>query len=460
MELQRNPRPRLRNGLIVDPDDHFLKNMERDPALSARDLDFVSGGKLARSKLLDRSIRYMGIYLSTAAVNPSLIPLIRLAREAHPATPIHVFQEPGQRPSFAPLEYSRLSLQGSIAKSKLTEALLNSPATPDFRNGSNSTVERTSEVTRPSGGSSGEDGRFEPVAIEEFFSGLPNFFDVHVRVLPGKYLKLLNAGEVMDPQRAMEYFRRGVQQFHISRSSRGRCLSYCDHFAFACLSSERCSPEVKLLQLMDNGMRALQGARVNSALDYLEQVYDQIQAPNLDRPAWIRGFLAKVPLLEHSVAVSVAAALLAGPLGITRPEQLMSIGTASLFHDVGLQELPEKLHDEDRSKMTAEDRALFEQHPVRSGDLLRTLDGMTDLAILAVTQHHERRDDSGYPQRLAAGSIHLFSEIIGIADEFIRLVTRKRPENSLSVSSELRLRIFQGFSLPVIEAFEDTFPLG
>ena len=464
MQEPRPKNPQLKNALIIDSDAGFLRTLQDGPSLSRQKIDFSRGGTEARAKLLDRSVRYMAIYLSSRLVNPSLIPLIRMARAAHPVTPISVLQSDHASAPFGPLENHRLSLSHTFKKKSFFDHLMRAPTVPSFPDRTRSDTQGSdSESSDTQRGTENtpyaEDARYEAVALEEFFSDSPIPFDIHVQVQPGKYLKLLNAGEVMETKRALEYFRRGVRHFYVNQVVRKRCLAYCDHFARACLIPHRSSEEVRLLQVMDNGNHALQLGHLDPAMKYLEQVYSQIHAARSDRPAWIRTFLENVPLLDHSVAVSVAAALLAQPLGITRTEPLLAIGAAALFHDLGLRDLPENLLHEDRSRMTSEEKIRFEQHPLQGAELLRAFTGMSELGILAVTQHHERRDDTGYPQRLSAGSIHLFSEIVGIADELIRLLNLDRPPNGQTIADELRNRVFQGFSLAVIEAFEKTFPM-
>jgi HD-GYP domain-containing protein (c-di-GMP phosphodiesterase class II) len=58
-------------------------------------------------------------------------------------------------------------------------------------------------------------------------------------------------------------------------------------------------------------------------------------------------------------------------------------------------------------------------------ELIEDEDGLAlDEAVqLAVYQHHEREDGSGYPTRARAANIHDLARLVGVADTFIGLVS-------------------------------------
>jgi HD-GYP domain-containing protein (c-di-GMP phosphodiesterase class II) len=84
--------------------------------------------------------------------------------------------------------------------------------------------------------------------------------------------------------------------------------------------------------------------------------------------------------------------------------------------------------------------------------------GVVDPLILQmVGQHHERRDKSGYPNKLGAGEIHLFSEIVGISDELVNYLTKNLESNrNLALRRFLELNR-NNFSYSVLKAYEKIF---
>ena len=83
-------------------------------------------------------------------------------------------------------------------------------------------------------------------------------------------------------------------------------------------------------------------------------------------------------------------------------------------------------------------------------------------AELAVRHHHERVDGEGYPDGLEGDDIPLLSRIIGVADAY-NAMTSKRPYRDAMPSQVARLRLAQAvgtqFDTSVVAAFEAILAL-
>src|SRR2546425_5030308 len=124
----------------------------------------------------------------------------------------------------------------------------------------------------------------------------------------------------------------------------------------------------------------------------------------------------------HSKRVSQYARALAREAGI-HGKQVDQITTAALLHDVG------KVYEEyapllrKQGKLSPEERALLESHPVRSAELLTTISSLRGPVELAVRHHHENFDGSGYPARLAGTRIPIGARLIMTADTLDAMTT-------------------------------------
>ncbi len=87
-----------------------------------------------------------------------------------------------------------------------------------------------------------------------------------------------------------------------------------------------------------------------------------------------------------------------------------------IFHDIGKTCIPDEILNKP-GKYTDEEFALIQSHPTMSYEILKNLP-LDDRIKKAALQHHERSDGSGYPQKLKAGQIDDFAEIIAIADVY------------------------------------------
>jgi HD-GYP domain-containing protein (c-di-GMP phosphodiesterase class II) len=126
----------------------------------------------------------------------------------------------------------------------------------------------------------------------------------------------------------------------------------------------------------------------------------------------------------HSQRVARYSKIIARAVGLSAKE-VQRIGRAALLHDVG------KIHEvfapilSKPGKLTPEERALMELHPVKSAELVAKLSDFEDI-VADVRHHHERFDGMGYPDRLVGKKIPLGSRIIAFADT-IDAMTTDRP---------------------------------
>nr|MCU0257187.1 HD domain-containing protein [Vicinamibacterales bacterium] len=123
----------------------------------------------------------------------------------------------------------------------------------------------------------------------------------------------------------------------------------------------------------------------------------------------------------HSINVSVFSVALAHKVGVSR-EDLAEFATGALLHDVGKSEIPLALITKS-GPLSAEEMQVMQQH-VRIGErLLNTHQRLSAFAMLAVKQHHEKLDGTGYPRGLDKDQLHLFGRISAIADCFDAMTT-------------------------------------
>jgi HD-GYP domain-containing protein (c-di-GMP phosphodiesterase class II) len=137
----------------------------------------------------------------------------------------------------------------------------------------------------------------------------------------------------------------------------------------------------------------------------------------------------------HSQRVQRSSRIIAELLGISEKEK-ERIATAALLHDVG------KIHQvfgpilSKTGRLSPEERAVMELHPIKSAELVARIRDLQDL-VPAVRGHHERWDGAGYPDRLVGENIPLGARIITIADTIDAMVT-DRPYRKALGEAEVR----------------------
>jgi hypothetical protein len=140
----------------------------------------------------------------------------------------------------------------------------------------------------------------------------------------------------------------------------------------------------------------------------------------------------------HSRRVRQFSTTIARAIGLSERE-IEHVGHAALLHDVGkiYEKYAAVLSKED--KLTAEEWAIIQEHPVDGAELVATMTRLRDL-VPPIRHHHENWDGTGYPDRIAGETIPLPARIIRFADTIDAMTTERpyrRPLGEAQVRAEL-----------------------
>jgi len=120
----------------------------------------------------------------------------------------------------------------------------------------------------------------------------------------------------------------------------------------------------------------------------------------------------------HPVNVMVLSLLLGRALG-TPDVGLHGIGVAALLHDLGKQGLPAHIA-EPAASLPPPDRRRYEAHVAESVALARRM-GLPGPALVAIAQHHEMADGSGFPLGLHAEDLSRAGQIVALVNHYDRM---------------------------------------
>lgn len=109
-----------------------------------------------------------------------------------------------------------------------------------------------------------------------------------------------------------------------------------------------------------------------------------------------------------------------------------------LLHDVGKVAVPDAILFK-TGRLTAEEYALIERHPVIGSEILREVHFLHE-AVQVVRHHHERWDGRGYPDRLRGEEIPLSARVFAVADALDAL-TSERPYRPAVPWAQARVEI-------------------
>lgn len=139
---------------------------------------------------------------------------------------------------------------------------------------------------------------------------------------------------------------------------------------------------------------------------------------------------------HHDVSVSIISAFLAKKMGYEKREWIQ-VGLAGFLSNSGMSKVDAHIIKEPRLLLHAENEQM-KKHPVYSYRMIESIRTITDAVKLAVLQHHERLDGSGYPLALKKAQIHKYSRIIAVSDTY-HAMTSERPYQQKQTQTPLEV---------------------
>jgi response regulator RpfG family c-di-GMP phosphodiesterase len=436
--------------------------IDHDPALSKTFPAGSSSDALRITRTVEAgktAIRNKASHFSAVFFNPGLsgfegAQLLPLLRRHHPVTPVYAIFE--GKPLLSPAEIQRCGISGLIPRSALPQKIL--PLLNTKTIAPPPSAHSISEIDSEAEG-------YLPVPILDLASGAPSIFDIYLRLPGPQYLKILNAGDIFAKARIQTYLAKGLTHFYLSRQNHKQSVSYCDQLAHYLIEKAGRPLEPEALEALKRGQRILnsiKGTRLDEnhlryLSEFLSDIYSFLKKLKLDDHAEIREIKRSLPAYDHAVGTTLIAGLLGLSLRFSSLSTFELLGQAAFLHNIGLYKMPAHFLEEDQSTMNEYDRDLFRTHPLTGAKILSKMPQIDSAVIQAVAQHHERRDNRGFPRTSTATQISRMAEIVGLSSEYAHLLTRLRKEPSLDWKQFLEEEVFNGYSPSLIQSFRQLF---
>jgi HD-GYP domain-containing protein (c-di-GMP phosphodiesterase class II) len=140
----------------------------------------------------------------------------------------------------------------------------------------------------------------------------------------------------------------------------------------------------------------------------------------------------------HSERVAFISRWIAERLSEKEPlkeEQLHRIYLAGLLHDIGKIGISEAVLCK-QGKLTDEEFECIRKHPSIGAGILREIKQMRDI-VPGVLCHHERLDGKGYPNGLVGEQVPLIGRIVGLADSFDAMTSKRTYRDARNIEQAL-----------------------
>lgn len=140
---------------------------------------------------------------------------------------------------------------------------------------------------------------------------------------------------------------------------------------------------------------------------------------------------------KHSVDVATMSMIIAQKQGLDKKD-IYNIGIAGLLHDMGKSKIPLEILNKP-ARLSEEEFSVMKQHSMLGYEILKEKNEFSTAISLAVLQHHEKMNGTGYPLGVSADKICPYAKILSVADVYDALVTERPYKKSLSQRTAIEM---------------------
>ena len=290
-----------------------------------------------------------------------------------------------------------------------------------------------------------EPEEFCPVDLDGLVDDTQLDFNLYLMAGPGRFVFYRSRSRAFTPVHRRRLLDNAVRVVYIRTSERQQYLQYLEHHLDTVLRSEEV-PQTKKAKLLyvvsqtvmqDTLEQPRSATIVPRTRQMAERTVDFVLRSERALRQLARLMRADYYTYTHSINVCVFGVALARQVGVER-DDLSDYAVGAMLHDLGKTQIPKELITR-TGPLTDDEMEVMRGHVVIGEQILQTHGTVPALAMMCVSQHHEKLDASGYPRRLPAEDMHLFGRITAIADCFDAMTSKRSYQRAYGAYETLKL---------------------
>ncbi|OLN21120.1 hypothetical protein BTO30_16685 [Domibacillus antri] len=158
-------------------------------------------------------------------------------------------------------------------------------------------------------------------------------------------------------------------------------------------------------------------------------------------------------LFHHMAAVGILSGAIAKKMNYEKG-MIVQSALSGLLADCGMSKINSSLLNKSTA-LTEQEYKEIQNHPIVGYKMVKDLKLLKAEAKLAIYQHHERLDGSGYPAGAKGSKIHALAQIVGLADTYHALTTDRLfqgAQSAFKVVEIIQQDLFEKFDLSIMNA--------
>lgn len=305
---------------------------------------------------------------------------------------------------------------------------------------------------------------FYAISLDNFIMGEIAEHDIYLK-LPNsvKAIKVLYKGESFLPEMPIRWKNQGLEFLYIKVEDYLRYSEKQSSYLSEIEKNTKLSYALKLRRsneqaegLIKSFVTFLDPIYLKNLEPYSKSVRQIILTHSSDEKNFPSNFVEAGLGKSHGLNNFMFSSLIAKHRGISSGPTFKCIFMGSVFHDIGLIENQNELTHEDYKKLAPEDLKEFEEHPVRSVEILSRFKEFDHSILQAIRQHHMRVRGKSFPEKSKSEIIVEASQIIGMSDEILNQVQNLGAGLNKAtlplLKSKLEEHVFPNFNTPIVLA--------
>lgn len=185
----------------------------------------------------------------------------------------------------------------------------------------------------------------------------------------------------------------------------------------------------KAIDVVKNAMEEVRLGNIPSAAQVKNVINDMTDQVLKNRSALLGLSMIKSYdeyTFHHCVNVSILSLALAEAIGMPK-DVLNDLGVGAILHDIGKIDTYEEIIKKP-GPLTDEEWEEVRKHPARGAEILRGMEGISELSVRVALEHHLKYNSKGYPHMEGVESQSEAAMCVSIADCY-DAITTLRPYN-------------------------------
>lgn len=269
--------------------------------------------------------------------------------------------------------------------------------------------------------------KYVSVRLSTIRSEEPLKFDLFVYV-DARYLHYIRSSDVLERDRLTSLKKRGVKKLFIPEDQEAAYLEFLNRGLTELNSRKDLSSsekgEVAAGAMMDAAEDAAKNLETEKGFkqteDRLEKIMEFIQSEKLGMHGMLKSSGASESLAQHSSNVTTLALGLAPRMGLKDPKEILSLGVAALYHDLGEEKFSFPFL-KPRKDLSVEELKTYHEHPLQAATLVSTKPYVDKTVTELIKNHEELGEGAGFPEKKILSRLPLSQRLLNLANEYDRM---------------------------------------